>query len=118
MPSPVYLLAALAFLLAYLFYSIDRRRRAEEATWLAKTNVEREKWLELLKQLPEADSAAASIAPQIQMLRMKHPAARHPRPSDLVHRRGLVAAARRIVGGLAFFRGAGLEPEMAKRAKG
>jgi hypothetical protein len=110
----VSLLILLAVLLAYLFYSIEKRGRVEDAQWLAsqsKADAERQaRW----SDLPPGVSPVSAIAPQIERVRQDYLAALHSRPHDNFYRRGLLAAFREAVTRLSFFQQAKSQPEMQK----
>jgi hypothetical protein len=97
-------LFALAALTAYLWYSREKRLRADEAKWLAHqrelAEARRQEW----KSLPPGTAFdAASIIPQMHRLRQEHQACQ---------RRGLVAAFRQVVRMLPFFQRARSRPEL------
>jgi hypothetical protein len=103
-------LIVLAMLIAYLCFSVEKRRCAEEAKWLAQ----REERISRAQHIPGLSFDASAIAPQIQRLRQDHLAALHPRPHETYYRRGLIAAFRQMVTSLAYFHREGPEHEMSK----
>ena len=107
-------LIVLAMLIAYLCFSIERRRRAEEARRLAREKEERERWQARLEYTPGRSFDVSSIAPQIKRLRQDHLAALHSRPHETYYRRGLIAALRQMVTSLAYFHRGRSEHEMSK----
>jgi hypothetical protein len=107
-------LIVLAMLIAYLCFSIEKRRRAEEARWLAREREEQERWQARLEHTPGAAFDVSAIAPQIQRLRENHLAALHSRPHETFYRRGLVAAVRQMVTSLSYFHRVRPEHEMPK----
>jgi hypothetical protein len=92
-------LIVLAVLIAYLCVSVGLRLRAEEARRRASE-----------EQFMGTAFKVSAIAPQIQQLRRDHLAARS-RPPHSFHRTGLMAAARRMVTSLSYFRRARPEHE-------
>jgi hypothetical protein len=112
--SPTFLLIVLAVLIAYLCFSIEKRRRAEELSWLAHMKEERARWQAYLAQTPGADSDVAAIAPRIQRLRQDHRSALLIRPHENYYRRGLIAKARQIIASLEYFHRARPGHEMEK----
>src|ERR1051326_1607968 len=92
--SLTFWLLALALLTAYLFRSVRARHRAEE--------VRRRRARE--SQLPWIAFDVSTIAPQIQRVRRDYVAAAHHRARHSSHRAGLLAAARRLVKSLPYFR--------------
>jgi hypothetical protein len=107
-------LTVLALLLAYLCFSIEKRRRAEDARWLAREREEQERRQTRLEHAPGAALDVSAIAPQIQRLRQDHLAALTIRPHQAFYRRGLIAVVRQVVTGLSFFQRARSEHEMQK----
>ena len=107
-------LIVLALLSAYLCFSIEKRRRAEEAKWLAQENERRAKWQAQLAEMFGADSVVAAIAPTIQRLRQNHLAALQTRPHEAYYRRGLIAAVRQMVTNLPYFHRVRPEHEVPK----
>jgi hypothetical protein len=107
-------LIVLMMLIAYLCFSIEKRRRAEEARWLAREGKEREKWLTDLEHTPGVSFDVSAIAPQIKRLRQDHLAALQSRPHETFYRRGLVAAVREMVTRLSYFHRVRPEQEMPK----
>ncbi|HEV7926182.1 MAG TPA: hypothetical protein VGR14_12545 [Verrucomicrobiae bacterium] len=107
-------LIVLAMLIAYLWFSIERRRFAEEARCLAREKEERERWQAEMKYTPGVSFDVSAIAPQIQKLREDHLAALHHQPHETYYRRGLIAAFRQTVKDLAFFHPERSEQEMSK----
>jgi hypothetical protein len=107
-------LIVLAMLIAYLCFSMERRRRAEEASWLVREREERERRLAELKHTSGVSFDVSAIAPQIQRLRQNHLAALHHRPHEAYYRRGMLAAFRQTVTNLAYFHHEGPEHEMLK----
>ena len=107
-------LIVLAFLIAYLCFSIEKRRRAEEARWLAWEKEELERRLSRMQHTLGVSFDVSAIAPQIQRLRQDHLAAHHPRPHKSYYRRGLIAAFRQMVTSLPYFHREGPEHEMSK----
>ncbi len=105
-------LIVLALLTAYLCFSIVKRRRAEEARWLAQENANRAKWQAQLAEMYGTDSGVAAIAPTIQRLRQNHLAALHHRPHENYYRRGLIATVRQIITHLQYFHRGRPEQEM------
>jgi hypothetical protein len=101
--SPIFLLIALALLVAYLWFRMESRRRAEEAKWQA--------W----KDMPDGTGLdVARLASEIQRLRENHLAALHVRPHESYYRRGLLAVFRKLVTGRALFLREHLEHEPQK----
>jgi hypothetical protein len=97
-------------LVAYLCASLEMRRRAEDAKWLA-----RQKELDAARQAHwQEPSDVSAIAPQIKRLRQDHLAALHSRPHNAFYRRGILAAFRQSVTSLAFFKDAKSEHAMQK----
>jgi hypothetical protein len=91
------------FMLAvYLWISVERRQRKEDARFQAGAA---ERW-ERGKRSPEAPSHIADIAPRIQRLRQDQFAAAHSRPHYAFYRRGLLAAALKAVASFQYFRNA------------
>jgi hypothetical protein len=107
-------LTVLALLLAYLCFSIEKRRRAEDARWLAREREEQERRQTRLEHAPGAALDVSAIAPQIQRLRQDHLAALHTRPHEAFYRRGLIAAVRQMVTSLSYFHRVRPEQEMPK----
>jgi hypothetical protein len=107
-------LIVLAMLITYLCFSIERRRRQEEARWLARQKEEREKWLARLEHTPGISFDVSTIAPQIQRLRQDHLAALHTRPHETFYRRGLIATVREMVTSLPYFHRVRPEQELPK----
>src|SRR5580658_5631577 len=91
------LLGALVGLVAYLWISVERRQRAEDAKFQAAGA---ERWRKLS---PGAPTHISAIAPQIQRLRQDYLAVVQPRPRFAFYRRGLLAAALTVVGRLPYF---------------
>jgi hypothetical protein len=96
-------LGVLAALSAYLGVSIGRRVRAEEARRRARE-----------RQSAGTAFDVSVIAPQIQRLRQDHLAASRPRQHFNFYRASLIAAARRVVTDLPYFRDARSDEEMQK----
>jgi len=92
-------LIVLAVLIAYLCVSVGLRLCAEEARRRASE-----------EQFTGTAFKVSAIAPQIQQLRRDHLAARS-RPPHSFYRTGLMAAARRMVTSLSYFRRPGPEHE-------
>jgi hypothetical protein len=92
-------LGVLVVLIAYLWISVKRRLRAENAR-LAEQAEQRVREIKSLG--PRSDISA--LAPQVRRLRREHFAAVHSRPHRDYHRRGLIAAALRVVRSLSYFR--------------
>jgi hypothetical protein len=107
-------LIVLAVLIAYLCFSVEKRRRTEEARWLAREGEERERWQTRLEHTPGASFDVSAIAPQIQRLRQDHLAALHHRPHEAFYRRGLIGAVRQMVTSLPYFHRVRPEQEMPK----
>jgi hypothetical protein len=101
-------LCVLAVLATYLWISVERRRRAEDAKFEAEEAERRARE----KLSPGPPSHISAIAPQVQRLRQDHFAAVHSRPHDAFYRRGLIAAALRAMRGLSYFRHAKPEHEI------
>lgn len=91
--SYTFWLIVLAALVAYLCVSVGKRLRAEEAR-----RRERE------RQFPGTAFDVSAIAPQINRLRQDHLAAVHSHPRHARYRTAMVAAVRRLVTSLAYFR--------------
>jgi hypothetical protein len=91
--SYTFRLIVLAALMAYLCVSVGKRLRAEEAR-----RRERE------RQFPGTAFDASAIAPQIRRLRQDYRAAVHPHPQPTRCRTAMIAAVRRLVTNLAYFR--------------
>jgi len=96
-------LIVLAVLIAYLCVSVGFRLCAEEARRRASE-----------EQFTGTAFNVSVIAPQIQQLRQDHLAAARSRPRHFFYRTGLMAAARRMVTSLSYFRRATLEHETQK----
>jgi hypothetical protein len=113
--SPIFQLIALVLLAAYLWFSMERRRRAEEAEWLAD---EREKEEARRQAWEDMTSGAAldvgRLVPEIQRLRENHLAALHVRPHEAFYRRGLVAMFRKLVTSRSLFQRERMEREPQK----
>ena len=107
-------LIVLAILIAYLCFSIEKRRFAEEAKWLAREKEELKQRLSRMQHTPGISFDVSAIAPQIQRLRQDHLAALHPRPHETYYRRGLIAVFRQMVTSLPYFHREGTEHEMSK----
>ena len=101
--SSTFWLIVLAVLIAYLCVSIGVRLRAEETGRRASE-----------EQSAGTAFKVSAIAPQIQQLRQDHLAA-SSRPRHSFYRTGLMAAARRMVTSLSYFRRAGPEHETETR---
>jgi hypothetical protein len=106
-------LIVLAILVAYLWFSIGKRRRTEDEIWQAQ---ERDKYKRQARRVPAPGVAfdVSSIAPQIQQLRRDHLAALQARPHETFYRRALVAAVRQMVTDLSYFHRVRPEQEMPK----
>jgi hypothetical protein len=113
--SATFWLIVLAMLIAYLCFSIEKRRRAEDARWLAREKEERARWQIRMEHTPGVSFDVSAIAPQIQRLRQDHLAALHTRPHEAFYRRGLIAAVGQMVTRLAYFHRVRPEPEMPKQ---
>jgi hypothetical protein len=107
-------LIVLAVLIAYLCFSIEKRRRAEEARWLARRKEEQESWWIRVKHTPGVSLDVSAIAPQIRRLRQDHLAVLHSRPHEAYYRRGLIAAVRQMVTSLSYFHRVRPEHELPK----
>jgi hypothetical protein len=94
-------LIVLAVLIAYLCVSVGLRLRAEAARRRARES-----------QSPGTAFDASAIAPQMQRLRQDYVAAAHSRQPHSSYRAKLVAKARQIVKGLAYFRHTKSEEEL------
>jgi hypothetical protein len=105
-------LIVLAMLIAYLCFSIEKRRRAEETKWLAREREEQERRQAHWNQSAGAASDVSAMAPMIQRLRRDHLAALHTRPHEAFYRRGLIAAVRQMVTRLSYFHRGRTEHEM------
>jgi len=92
-------LIVLAVLIAYLCVSVGLRL-AKEARQRASE-----------EQFTGTPFNVSVISPQIQQLRRYHLAAAHSRPPHSFYRTGLMAAARRMVTSLSYFRRPGPEHE-------
>jgi hypothetical protein len=101
-------LGVLAVLIAYLWISVERRWRSEDAKFLAE-QAERQA---REKRFPGPPSHVSALAPQVRCLRREHFAAVHSRPHHDYYRRGLIAAALRVVRSLSYFRHAKSEGAM------
>jgi hypothetical protein len=99
--SFTFYLIALACLVAFLCVSVGRRLRDEERR-------ARE------RQFPGSGFDVSAIAPQIKRLRQDHLAAAHSSPHLAFYRRGLIAAAGRMIADLSFFHRAAPEHETQK----
>jgi hypothetical protein len=108
------MLIVLAVLTLYLCFSMEKRRRAEKARWLAREKEEREKWQARLEYTPGVSLDVSAIAPRIEQLREDHLAALHTRPHEAYYRRGLIAAVRQMVTSLAYFHRVRPENEVPK----
>jgi hypothetical protein len=97
----------LAVLIAYLCVSVvlrlGLRLRAEEVRRRASE-----------KEFTGTAFDVSAIAPQLQQLRQDHLAAPHSRPCHSFYRTGLMAAARRMVTNLRYFRRVRPEHEAQK----
>jgi hypothetical protein len=96
-------LIVVAVLIAYLCVSVGLRWRAEEVRRRANE-----------KQFTGTAFNVSAIAPRIQRLRQDHLAAERSRPHHSFYRTGLMAAARRMVANLMYFRRARPEHETQK----
>jgi hypothetical protein len=103
-------LVVLALLVAYLFVSVERRHRAEDA----REREERARRVAGIGHLAGASFDVSAIAPRIGRLRQDHLAAPHSPPCHAFYRRGLLAAVREMVASLSYFLRAGAEREMRK----
>ena len=92
-------LILLAVLIAYLCVSVGLRLRAEEAR----------------RRASEEQFTGTAFEPQIQQLRQDHLAAARSRPHHSFYRTGLMAATRRMVTSLSYFRSARPEHETQTR---
>ena len=101
--SPTIWLGILVALSAYLSVSIGRRVHAEEARQRARE-----------RQSPGTAFDVSAIAPQIQRLRQDYLAASRPRQHFDLYRASLIAAARRVVTELPYFRDAKPDEDMQK----
>ena len=93
-------LVSLGVLVTYLSVSVGLRRRAERATRTIT---------------PGKAFDVSVIAPQIQRVRQDYLAAARYRSYHLFHSPGLLAAARRLIMGLSFFRRETDEVEVSKQ---
>ncbi len=91
-------LGLLAGLLAYLCINVARRWRAQDAKWLAEQSAQRAREKQFLP------THISALAPQVRLLRHHHFALVHSRPHLAFYRRGLIAAALRLVRSLSYFR--------------
>ena len=93
-------LGVLAVLIAYLWMSVERRLRAQDAKWLAEQSERQARE----KEFPGPPTHISALAPQVRRLRQHHFAPVHSRPHLAFYRSGLIAAALRFVRSLAYFR--------------
>jgi len=100
-------LVILAVLIAYLCVSVRLRHRVVERAEEARLRA-------LERQFPGRAFDTSAIAPQIRHVRQDYAASAHERSRPAFYRAGLLAAARRIVTSLSYFRRTRHEHELHK----
>jgi hypothetical protein len=95
--------SVLVVLIAYLCVSVAIRLRADEARRRARE-----------RQSPGTAFDVSAVAPQIRKVRQDHLTALRSRQHPPFYRAGLIAAARRLITSLSYFRRAGSKHEPQK----